>query len=166
MLFRTAGFGQKESISLVNFGFNHDSCPDMKLPQTLVATVQVGSVAVGWLIIAASIPLAFLGGAAPSDTMPTWSPLVVFPLVACLMASGFLYVGMHGRRLSKSKIHRVVAGLLLLMPLIAGTKLLLTPGYQGLHPFGFFLFVPACLSFLGAVWPFQLTRAEHSTTTA
>jgi hypothetical protein len=136
----------------------------MNLRHTLAATVQVGSVAVGCLIIAASIPLAFLGGAAPSDTVPTLSPLVVYPLGGCLMASGFLYVGLFGQNLSRSKVRRVLAGLLLLVPFIAGMKLLLTPAHQGLHPFGFSLFGPACLSFLGAVWPFQLAPAERSTT--
>jgi uncharacterized membrane protein len=137
----------------------------MKLRQTLVTTIRVGSIAVGWLIIASSIPLAFLAGAAPSDTVPTWSPLIAFPLGGCLMASGFLYVGMLGQSLSRSRMHRMLAGSLLLAPLMAGIRLLLTPGHQGLHPFGFFLFVPACLSFLAAVWPFRPTPAERPTTT-
>jgi hypothetical protein len=43
----------------------------MKPRQILVTTIQIASLIVGWLIIAASIPLAFIGGAAPSDTVPT-----------------------------------------------------------------------------------------------
>jgi hypothetical protein len=126
----------------------------MKPRQMLVTAIQIASLTVGWLIIAASIPLAFIGGAAPSDTVPTWSPLVVVPLGACVLASGFLYIGVLGKSLTKSRAHRVFAALLLVAPLIAGMKLLLTSENQGLHPFGFFLFVPACILFWGQFGPF------------
>jgi hypothetical protein len=135
----------------------------MKPRQMFVTTIQIGSLIVGWLIIAASIPLAFIGGAAPIDTVPTWSPLVVVPLGACVLASGFLYIGVFGKNLTKSRAHRVFAALLLVMPLIAGMKLLLTPDNQGLHPFGFFLFVPACILFFGAIWAFCSTQTADST---
>jgi hypothetical protein len=127
-------------------------------PATIFAnTIRIASLTVGCFMIAASIPVALLAGAAPGDTVPTLSPLLIVPSVAFLMASGFLYVALSGPRLAESLFHRTIAAFLLAAPLAAGVWLLLTPEAQRLHVLGLLLFAPACVLFLCAVWPLRLT---------
>ncbi|HEX8604320.1 MAG TPA: hypothetical protein VF774_16850 [Pseudoduganella sp.] len=127
-------------------------------PATIFAnTIRIASLTVGCFMMVASIPIALLAGAAPGDTVPPLSPLLVVPSVALLMASGFLYVAISGPRLAGSWFHRAIAALLLAAPLAAGVWFLLTPEAQRLHFLGFLLFAPACVLFLCAVWPLRLT---------
>jgi hypothetical protein len=108
-------------------------------------------------MIVASIPIALLGGAAPSDTVPTMSPLLFVPLIACLMASGFFYVAILGQRLAGYRWHYWIADLLLTVPSATGIALLLSPEEQRLSFLGFVLFGPACVLFLCTIWPLHLT---------
>jgi hypothetical protein len=119
--------------------------------------VRLASLGLGCLVVVASLPIALLAGAAPSDTVSDVSPLLYVPLAALVLASGFLYVGIAARRLAASGWHRLVAGLLLAIPLVAGVFLLLTPPPQRLHPFGVLLVASACVVLVCAIWPFQLT---------
>jgi hypothetical protein len=104
--------------------------------------------------------IALLGGAAPSDTMPTVSPLMIVPTFGGLMAAGFFYVALAGHRLAKSRQRSCIAGLLLAVPLTSGIWLLATPEEQMLHTTGFFLAAPACFLLLCAIWPLRLTSVS------
>ncbi|MGV7208917.1 hypothetical protein ACLB1G_13800 [Oxalobacteraceae bacterium A2-2] len=129
----------------------------MKFSTLLSNTIRGISMTFGCLIVVASIPLALLGGAAPQDTVPTFSPLLTTPLAAFILASGFFYVAIFGRRLATSRWQYWFGGLLLAIPLGVGISLLRTPEEQRLHFPGLFFFVPACLLFLCSIWPLQLT---------
>jgi hypothetical protein len=128
----------------------------------LAYTIRLASLAYGGFVIMASMPLALLAGAAPSDIVGTPSALYVMRVAACLIASGFVYVGLSGRRMAKSRLHYVLVGVLLAAPMILGAWLL-TPssGYEW-RPVGLFFLVPASLLFSCAVWPLHVTskRAE------
>jgi hypothetical protein len=79
------------------------------------------------------------------------------PLAACLIASGFIYIGLLGRRMAKSRLHYVLAGLLLAAPLVLGIWLLTPPRGHEWQPVGLFFLVPASLLFACAIWPLHVT---------
>ncbi|WP_322403166.1 hypothetical protein [Massilia luteola] len=126
-------------------------------PKTAFAYILRGAAFLfGCYIVLKSIFIALIGGAAPSDTVPTVSPLLTVPLIGFLMASGFFYVAVLGQRLANSRLRYRIAGLLLAVPLASGISLLATPEEQMLHATGFFLAAPACLLLLCAIWPLRL----------
>jgi hypothetical protein len=127
-------------------------------PATVFAYILRGAAFLfGCDIVLKSIFVALLGSAAPSDTVPTVSPLLIVPMIGCLMASGFFYVALSGQRLARSRLRCWIAVFLLAVPLTSGISFLATPEEQMLHATGFFLTAPACVLLLCTIWPLRLT---------
>ena len=126
---------------------------------TLLAyAIRLASLAFGAFVIMASIPLAMLGAAVPSEYAPP--PLLALPAAALLIASGFFYVGLVGRRMAKSRLHHVLAGMLLAVPLALGGSLLIASHGREWQLMGWFFLVPASLLFVCTVWPLHLTSSD------
>jgi hypothetical protein len=119
----------------------------------LAASIRILSFLFGCFIVVLSIPVAFIGGAAPQDTVPLISPLVTTPLAAFLLASGFLSFGVFGGATTSSRWQRSITALLLMLPLAFGAMMLLAPAHQLLRGMGLFFFVPALVTLLCNVWP-------------
>ena len=138
----------------------------MRLLPQLCTPIRFISFSYGSCVIVASIPLALLSGAAPSETVPAWSPLLTMPATACLLAAGFIFIALFGERMARSRWYCLVAGLLLSAPFATGVLLLLTPKAQRLHPLGLLLLIPAGLAFMCSVWPLRFPASESETTTS
>ncbi len=102
----------------------------MKSSTLFAYTVRLASLAFGGFVVMISMPLALLGGAAPSDQVRPFFALLILPVAACCIASGFIYIGALGHRMARSRLHYVFAGLLLTAPLALGIWLL-TRGMSG-----------------------------------
>lgn len=127
----------------------------MKSSTLFAYTVRLASLAFGGFVVMISMPLALLGGAAPSDQVRPFFALLILPVAACCIASGFIYIGALGHRMARSRLHYVFAGLLLTAPLALGIWLL-TRGHEW-QPVGLFFCVPAALVFACAIWPLHVT---------
>jgi len=127
--------------------------------KVLVAyTIRVAALALAVLMILASMPIAMLAGAAPSEYPSPVSPLLVIPACACVLASGFLYIGIAGRRMATSPWLRLLGGLLLVPTLVLGTVLLVHRNQWG--AIGSFFLVPSATLFACTVWPWHLTPRQ------
>lgn len=131
----------------------------MTLSYRLTCLVRGAALLFGAVILVVGVPFGLLGSAAPSDTVPEWSPLLTVPLTVLLLGGGFLYVGLFGHRFAVSWRHRAFAALLLAPPLAAGMALLLTPGHPEMAPFAGFFLMPAGLLVLCAIWPLRFGQA-------
>lgn len=125
----------------------------MKPLRMLVASIRILSFLFGCFIVVMSIPVAFIGGAAPQEAVPVISPLVTTPLAAFLLASGFLSFGVLGGAATSSRRQRSITALLLMLPLAFGAMMLLAPAHQMMRGMGLFFFVPASSALLCTVWP-------------
>lgn len=132
----------------------------MTLPAIISYVIRLTALGYGGCVILVSVPFALAAGATPSEYQPPVSPLLLIPAFACLLASGFLYVGVAGRRMASSRWHRLLAGLLLAVPLLWGARMIIH--VDGLRDVGLLFAVPAVLTLAGAVWPWNLTSWQDA----
>lgn len=109
----------------------------------------------GLVVMAASM-LTLLGLSVPGEYAPTTSDYLFFPLTACIVQSGFIYIALSGRRLAGSRIRRAAGGVLLAIPLgLGGWGVVIAQ--HDMRSVGLFFLLPAALLFVCAIWPLQLT---------
>lgn len=125
----------------------------------LAASIRIVSFLFGCFIIVASIPIAFIGGAMPQETIPAVSPLLTVPLAACVLASGFLSFALFGGRAVNSLRQRVITTLLLMLPLALGASQLLSTIHPEMRGIGLFLFVPASAALVCSLWPCHASKS-------
>lgn len=133
----------------------------MKPTAILAYSIRLASLLYSCIVIMGSIVLTLLGSGMPSENVQTVSSLLVIPLAATLIVSGHIYVGLAGRRMSKSRLHYVFAGTLLAVPLVLGGWLLTMSNRHELQPFGTFILLPASLLFVCAIWPLHVTSGGY-----
>ena len=109
----------------------------------------------GGLLILLSVPIGLMATIPPLDESmtPLWEMMTIAIGLATVLASGFIYVGLFGERPQSVARHRLVAGVLLVMPIALGTQLLLAHGHPEMRPFGWFFLVPSVIAFVSFAWP-------------
>ena len=127
---------------------------------TISYVVRLIALGYGGCVILVSVLFAFSAGAPPGDYQPPVSPLLLIPAFACLLASGFLYVGVAGPRMASSRRHRLLAGLLLIAPLLWGARMVIH--VDGLRIVGLLFLLPAVLTLVGAVWPWNMASWQDA----
>ena len=142
------------SAEIANLTYLLNYNKTMKPSATISYVVRLLALGYGGCVILVSVPLAFSAGTTPSEYQPPISPLLLIPAFACLLASGFLYVGVAGVRMARSRWQRLLAGSLLAVPLLWGARMLIH--VDGLLIVGLVFLVPAVLTLEGAVWPWNL----------
>jgi hypothetical protein len=127
---------------------------------TISYVIRLIALGYGGCVILVAVSMAMSAGPVPGEYQPPLSFMLLIPAFACLLASGFLYVGVVGQGMARSRWHRLLAAALLAVPLLWGARMLIH--IDGLRMVGLLFVVPTVLTLVGAVWPWNVTSWQDA----
>lgn len=122
--------------------------------------LRFSAIAVGLVILIFSAGGALLAGAFPQGEpfTPPWQMTLIILGAACIFVSGYLFVGYYGDRVRHSPRLRIIATLLLFIPIVATALLLLHSNHFEIYPVIIPLLIFSVALLVAIVWPFWQHR--------